>query len=78
MRAALASPALQVLCAAFALFLFTWPFLVFERPVHVFVYFGCAWVAVIGLLFAFSGAREGDRFGADADDDGLDDEANDA
>jgi hypothetical protein len=74
-RAALASPALQVLCAALVLFVFTWPFLVFERPLHVFVYFFIAWFAVIGLLFAFSRARDASEHESE---DGVDSEADDA
>ena len=71
MKAALASPALQVLSAAVVLFAFTWPFLVFERPIDVFVYFFAVWLLVIGALFAFSRAHEH----SDTDADDLDEEA---
>jgi hypothetical protein len=53
-----AQPALQVLGAAGALFAFTWPFLVFDRPVHVFVSFFLIWLAVIVMLLLFSRAHE--------------------
>ncbi|MGD0676297.1 MAG: hypothetical protein ABSC94_12830 [Polyangiaceae bacterium] len=58
MTRALAQPALQVLGAICTLIVFTWPFLAFDRPVVVVVYFFVAWCGVIGLLFAFSRARE--------------------
>jgi hypothetical protein len=58
MTRALAQPALQVLAAAGTLFAFTWPFLVFDRPVHVFVSFFFLWLAVIALLLLFSRAGE--------------------
>jgi hypothetical protein len=73
MKRALSVPALQLLCAAVALFLFTWPFLVFERPIYVCCYFFGIWLIVIGVLFAFSRAAD-----ADAEDSGLDPEADDA
>ena len=57
MTRALANPALQTLAAAGTLLLFTWPFLVFDRPIQVFVFFFVSWLFVIGVLFAFSRAR---------------------
>jgi hypothetical protein len=54
---ALAHPALQVLGAAGALLVFTWPFLVFDRPIQVFLSFFITWPLIIGVLFAFSRAN---------------------
>lgn len=65
MKRALAEPALQLLGAVLALFVFTWPFLVLERPVHVFVYFFVCWAAIIAALFAFAHADERARPGED-------------
>jgi|HubBroStandDraft_1064217.scaffolds.fasta_scaffold367034_2 hypothetical protein len=58
MSRALAEPALQVLAAAGTLVAFTWPFLVFDKPIQVFVWFFVTWLLVIGLLFAFSRAKD--------------------
>jgi hypothetical protein len=74
MKTALSSPALQLVCAAVVLFAFTWPFLVFDRPIYVFGYFFATWLVVIGMLFAFSRAKEQ----SDLDGDDLDAEAKDA
>lgn len=57
MTRALAHPALQALGAAGALLIFTWPFLVFDRPIQVFLSFFISWPLIIGLLFAFSRAN---------------------
>ncbi len=56
MTRALAHPALHLLAAAGALLVFTWPFLVFDRPIQVFLSFFISWLVIIGLLFAFSRA----------------------
>ncbi len=53
---ALAHPALQLLAALFALVAFTWPLLVFDRPLYVFSSFYVVWLLMIGLLFLFSRA----------------------
>jgi hypothetical protein len=55
---ALGHPALQMLGGVITLIAFTWPLLVFERPLYVFVSFYAIWMLVIGVLFVFSRAEE--------------------
>lgn len=59
MRAALGHPALASTAALGALFGFTWPLLVFDRPLYVVVSFFVIWALVIGLLYLVSRAPEG-------------------
>ena len=75
MTRAFARPALQALAAAGTLLVFTWPFLVFDRPIQVVVSFFVSWLLVIGLLFAFSRARDD---GATEGPDALTDESENA
>jgi hypothetical protein len=73
MSRALAEPAFQGLAAAGALLAFTWPFLVFDRPIQVFVWFFVTWLVVIALLFAFSrdsGQGDAERPERPADESG--------
>jgi hypothetical protein len=71
---ALGHPALQMLAGVITLIAFTWPLLVFARPLYVFVSFYAIWMAVIGMLFVFSRAEEySDEEAAAAGDlDGVD------
>jgi hypothetical protein len=55
---ALGHPALQMLGGVITLIAFTWPLLVFERPLYVFVSFYAIWMVVIGMLFVFSRAED--------------------
>lgn len=66
MTRALANPALQTLAAAGALLVFTWPFLVFDRPIQVFVFLFVSWLFIIGVLFAFSRARDSETEGPES------------
>jgi len=63
---ALRHPALQAVAGVGALLAFTWPLLVFERPLYVVGAFFSIWLAAIALLFAISRApehsTEDDRF----------------
>lgn len=59
MKRALREPALQGAAGLAALFLLTWPLLVFERPVHVFVSFFVVWALIIAGLFAIAWAHGG-------------------
>jgi hypothetical protein len=59
MKRALRHPALQLAGGLLALLLLTWPLLVFERPVQVFVSFFIVWALIIGALFAISRAQAG-------------------
>jgi hypothetical protein len=63
--AALRHPAVQAATGIGTLLALTWPLLVFERPLYVVISFFMIWIAVIGLLFAFSTAQK------DAAEDGL-------
>jgi hypothetical protein len=70
---ALGHPALQILGGVITLLAFTWPLLVFERPLYVFLSFYVIWLAVIGMLFAFSRAEEhSEADTADREPDGTD------
>jgi hypothetical protein len=57
--AAFRHPAVQAATGVGALLALTWPLLVFERPLYVVSSFFVIWIAVIGLLFAFSTAQRG-------------------
>jgi hypothetical protein len=58
MIGALRHPAVQAATGFAALLALTWPLLVFERPLYVVTSFFMIWLAVIGLLFAFSTAQK--------------------
>ncbi len=63
MKRTLREPALQAAAAVAALLLLTWPLLVFERPVDVFVAFFVVWALIIAGLAAIAwayGEREED------------------
>jgi hypothetical protein len=60
LRAALRHPALLTVAAAGALFGFTWPLLVFDRPLYVVLAFFVIWALTIALLYAASRAPDGD------------------
>lgn len=70
MRRALGEPALQVFAGIAATIGFTWPLLVFERPVYVFVSFFVIWALVIACLFAISRAPDPSAVAADPDPEG--------
>jgi hypothetical protein len=74
MTRALAQPALQALAAAATLLAFTWPFLVYDRPIQVFASLFVSWSFIIALLFAFS--RAGDCQEADGLESKTDEEEN--
>ena len=58
MKAALGHPALATMGALGALLGFTWPLLVFDRPLYVLLSFFVIWAAAIGLLYLASRAPE--------------------
>jgi len=60
LRAALGHPAFAATAAIGALLGFTWPLLVFDRPLFVVVAFFVIWSFAIGLLYASSRAPEND------------------
>ena len=60
MRASFGHPALAATAAVGALIGFTWPLLVFDRPLFVVVAFFLIWALAIGLLFVLSRAPEND------------------
>jgi hypothetical protein len=73
MNDAFRHPAVQAATGIGALLALTWPLLVFERPLYVVSSFFVIWIAVIGVLFAFSTAQkdagEDDLSGADSAED---------
>lgn len=60
LRAALGHPAFAATAAVGVLLGFTWPLLVFDRPLYVVVSFFVIWALAIGLLYASSRAPEND------------------
>jgi hypothetical protein len=61
MRPALGHPALHAATGVGSLFALTWPLLVFDRPLYVFLAFFAIWSAMIALLFVFSRAQGSDH-----------------
>jgi len=56
-KRALREPALQALAGIAALIGFTWPLLVFERPVNVWLSFFAFWIVSIAALGAIAWAH---------------------
>ncbi|MET0412058.1 MAG: hypothetical protein ABW217_12225 [Polyangiaceae bacterium] len=66
MKRTLREPALQAAAAVLALLLLTWPLLVFQRPVDVFVAFFVVWALIIAGLAAIAWAHGGREEDAEA------------
>jgi hypothetical protein len=53
----LREPALQLWAGATALLMLTWPLLVLDRPLHVFIAFFLIWALIIAGLYAIAWAH---------------------
>lgn len=57
MKRLLREPAFQLAAGVAALILLTWPLLVLDRPLHVFIAFFVIWALIIAGLYAIAWAH---------------------